>query len=357
LLEAADEIVWSCYKQPFRTAELEKTPAHPLPFVATVYSPYAIPREEPPQDMRSDVDAEFLADVLREMPIPVTAIPALAVAEPWWLGYLAHEMGHHVQFDFDGGSWIDVFGDILDAAGGERWSAWVYELFADVFSLLMIGPWALWALAELVWGEPADMLADSNPRYPCPLVRLMFMAAVADELGLDGRGALRGLTCADLLESGPVVVRQLDLREKARADLGRVAAVAVAAAGARHPTYGRLADLAAFKPVDFRRGGIADLWGDVFAGRADMAARKDLWSARLVLSGGIGAWSRAREIAEPETRDKKRRELQTNLVAKIVENREEITRAAAAPLEVELDRHNDRLAGLLLASDIPGQGL
>src|SRR6476646_1922054 len=61
LLAAADEVVWSCYAQPFATIKAAKPPAVPLPFVAAVYSPYAVPRDEPPQDLRSEVDAEFLS--------------------------------------------------------------------------------------------------------------------------------------------------------------------------------------------------------------------------------------------------------------------------------------------------------
>src|SRR5262249_47297549 len=106
LLRAADDVVWSCYAQPFRTLGINNVPSLPLPFVASVYSPFAIPRDEPPQDLRSDVDAGFLSQMLREMPIPVVGIPPNSVDEPWWLAYLAHEVGHHVQFDLQGGTLI-----------------------------------------------------------------------------------------------------------------------------------------------------------------------------------------------------------------------------------------------------------
>jgi hypothetical protein len=59
ILEAADEVVWSSYVEPFRNTERALMPV-PLPFVASYYSPAAVPRDEPPQDLRSDVDAEFV---------------------------------------------------------------------------------------------------------------------------------------------------------------------------------------------------------------------------------------------------------------------------------------------------------
>jgi len=66
MLAAADEIMWSCYMQPFRWAGVEKFPPHPLPFLTNAYSPYAIPREEPPAELRSDVDAAFLKEIADE---------------------------------------------------------------------------------------------------------------------------------------------------------------------------------------------------------------------------------------------------------------------------------------------------
>lgn len=232
LLKAADDVVWSCYAQPFRVASGEERPPHPLPFIAPVYSPYAIPRDEPPQDLRSDVDADFLAKMLRAMPIPVVGIPSQAIEEPWRLAFLAHEVGHHVQFDFRKGALIDSFGKPLLDAGGQRWLGWNKELFADVFSLMMIGQWALWALAELVWTDTTGMLDDTNPRYPCPLVRLMFMATVADKINLKGSAALRGLQSADLLDHGPVVIKNRDARDSAKEDLYQLDKLATAVADA-----------------------------------------------------------------------------------------------------------------------------
>ncbi len=173
LLAAADEIMWSCYMQLFRRAGVEKYPPHPLPFVTNAYSPYAIPREELPVELRSDVDAAFLTEMLRQMPIPVTGVQSLALEEPWWLAYPAHESGHHVQFDFDGGSLVESFEQTLYDAGKPLGAGWSKQP-SPTYSLLMIGSWALWALAELVWEDRASMPPGCQPRYPAPaLVRLI----------------------------------------------------------------------------------------------------------------------------------------------------------------------------------------
>src|SRR6266540_5509164 len=55
ILKAADEVVWSCWAEPFRNAQhddptLIRRPA-PLPYIEPRYSPAAIPREDPPADL------------------------------------------------------------------------------------------------------------------------------------------------------------------------------------------------------------------------------------------------------------------------------------------------------------------
>jgi hypothetical protein len=356
VLAAADEIIWSCYMQPFRAAKVDKFPPHPLPFVASAYSPYAIPREEPPVELRSDVDVAFLTEMLERMPIPVTGIQSLAVDEPWWLAYLAHEAGHHVQFDFNGGSLIGDFGKMLHAAGGSRWADWCKELFADVYSLLMIGPWALWALAELIWGDAEAMLDDSNPRYPSPLLRLIFMKEVANNLCLDGNSALRGFVADDILTQGPFYRKSRDLCETAEADLKVVERVAKSAVEQSYVGFGTLKQLVEFKEKDFTREGDGFLWGEVFSGRAHMIPVKEMRSARLVLSGGIRAWSEILDIADAAERGRRRVELSNILLTGIRENREEITREATPQDTTDLDRRTAELADLLFSDRMPGTG-
>lgn len=354
VLKAADDVVWSCYAQPFRITG-EERPPHPLPFVASVYSPYAIPRDEPPPDLRSDVDADFLAQMLRSMPISVVGTPSQAIEEPWRLAFLAHEVGHHVQFDFQKGVLIDSFAKTLLDAGGERWQGWNKELFADIFSLMMIGQWALWALAELIWTDTPGMLDDTNPRYPCPLVRLMFMATVADKVKLKGSAALRGLQSADLLDAGPVLIKKRDVRDSVKEDLEQLDKVATAVANAELGAGLKLSDLCEFDAADFQvPDGVAHLWGEVLAGRAGMVPDQSLKSSRLVLSGGVEAWAEICEVSDTAEREERRGSLKDLLPWQIVANREAITRAVEPMAEPDINTRNKQLAKLLLGDDVPG---
>ncbi|WP_139024864.1 hypothetical protein [Bradyrhizobium sp. STM 3843] len=55
----ADEVIWSGYVQPVRKAKAALRSV-PLPYIGSFCSPSAVSRDQPPQDLRSDVDAEFL---------------------------------------------------------------------------------------------------------------------------------------------------------------------------------------------------------------------------------------------------------------------------------------------------------
>jgi hypothetical protein len=352
ILAAADDAIWSCYVQPFRNAQ-RATPPAPLPYVASFYSPSAVLRDEPPQDLRSDVDADFLGDMLRQIPIPLVALPPNCSQEPWWLAYIAHEVGHHVQADFlSDARLIEIFADVLTEAGGERWTAWSQEIFADVFSLLAIGHWALWALTELVWGPAASMLDDGSIRYPSPLVRLLLMRAVADKLGLDGSYALRGMKQEDFLGSEPVVSSKTrrDLRDAAKADITRIDAVATAVLGDL-PGVGKLKDLMVFRAGDFVPcTGSVHLWAKALVGGDQMVPTNELRDARLVLAGGVQAWATA-SIGDTAERACARALLRAALPKGILANREEITRAVPLPEQIDLTAHNNNLARLLLADE------
>jgi hypothetical protein len=350
ILAAADEVIWSCYVEPFRNANLPLMPV-PLPFVASFYSPTAVPRDEPPQDLRSDVDADFLNEMLREMPIPVVALPPNCVEEPWRLVYLAHEVGHHVQADLSpNGGLIGAFAAMLTASGGERWSCWGQEIFADLYSLLALGHWALWALTELVWGPAPSMLDDTSVRYPSPLVRLLLMKAVADKLGLDGTYALRGMTAGDFLNGGPVMSKRRDLCETANEDIARIDAVA-ATVLERIPNTGELKKLVRFSDADFKPPmGFVHLWSETLAGRKHMVPRKDLRSSRLVLGGGVQALATAAAASDAE-RTRVSELLRRNLTTEIVAHREEIRRSAPLPADIDLRTKSDRLAKLLFADE------
>ena len=61
---------------------------------------------------------------------------------------------------------------------------WCRELFADAFSVLLVGPAAIWAAAELETRTPAGLRKSPSGSYPPPLVRLAVLRAVAEQAGL-----------------------------------------------------------------------------------------------------------------------------------------------------------------------------
>ena len=180
MLVAADEVVWSCYSQPLDRLKafapnLSPQPP-PLPYLETRYSPEAFPAELVPSSLKSEVDADFLRRHLHRLPISVVRLPPACVEAPWWLVYLGHEVGHHIAAQLFTPERRQA---VLDAVGGDdgeraRWERWAGEVFADVYSVLMMGPAAVWSMVELEMGSQAQM---STPRtaYPSPAVRLLLL--------------------------------------------------------------------------------------------------------------------------------------------------------------------------------------
>ena len=104
VLLLADEMVWSCYNQVFVRAQalnlrVSEHAAPPLPFVDPRYSPAAFPSELVPDDFKGKDAPEWLDDYLNRMPVSVVRIPPSAATAPWSLALLAHEVGHHIQYD------------------------------------------------------------------------------------------------------------------------------------------------------------------------------------------------------------------------------------------------------------------
>jgi hypothetical protein len=211
-------------------------------------------------------------------------------------------------------------------------------------------------LAELVWDDRAGMLSDANPRYPSPLVRLIFMKDVTCCLDLDGTVALRGFSAADLLKVGPVYLKNRDLREAAEEDLKRSQSVARAVVEQRFGDFGTLADIAEFNKYDFEPDGYVYLWGEAFRGRSNLLPEKRLRSSRLVLGGGVYAWSEISAIADGEERTRLRAGLSQTLIASILEDREEIVREATEIDKADLGRRNNDLAEMLFSDRMPTPG-
>lgn len=218
VLRAADEVVWSTWYPVMSRARLLGIPIQPLPvplpYIEMECSAGAMPADWVPEPLRRD--AGSLCSHLQKLPLSVIHLPVACLHAPWWLVFIGHEVGHHVQF---GLGLVDSFSQLLEktvrspAAGGgtlfsakdaESWKDWALEVFADIFSIVAMGSSALWAIAEFVRKPPASMCTPLN-RYPPAAVRLELMVQAAERLGLHGaRQALRGMKPNEIVKGhGP----------------------------------------------------------------------------------------------------------------------------------------------------------
>jgi hypothetical protein len=175
---------------------------------------------------------------VRELPVPVIALPASCVDEPWWIVLAAHETGHHVQHDLAEGLTATTRAALHTATStspgddtvAADWQRWAVEAFADAFAVLMVGTAATWAVDELQHAPPAQMLMapTSSDRYPPAAVRTALLGEVARLVGLDKpgpgvddvRGWLAGIPTAEVSPSvAAVVERHLAVTRAAAAAL------------------------------------------------------------------------------------------------------------------------------------------
>lgn len=184
VLGAADELARSCWGEGFAALK-RKPPSGPLCFVDNRVDALARRRCEVPSELRPAGD-DPVAEFVDRLPIPVIALPETAVREGWWLVLAAHETGHHVLLDLDLGDAVRAaLRDAVRPDLIQDWTRWHNEVFADLYSVLMVGAAAAWAIDELQYGPPEHLL---RPRggYPAPLVRLAFLGETLKALGAPG---------------------------------------------------------------------------------------------------------------------------------------------------------------------------
>lgn len=336
MLAAADEIVWSAYAPPFRRLDRPVGPA-PLPYVGAEFGPHAIPRRRPPQRLvPSDV---LLRKTLAKLPVPVIGLPEICVSDPWWLILLAHEVGHQVAYDLDGGrlpaTVAACLGDAASRAHRDGlpegdWAGWAHELFADAFAAATVGAAHLWAIAELERGSDETLLRGGSA-YPPPIVRHAVAAHTLASLGLDGVEALPPVPPA-------VAVDELRIEGPERERVGRMLelAPAIALALLDEPLVdaARLRDLAPPDPSRLARSGKAGRWGRELAGEAEVRPEPTLEAPRLATVGGLAEWANAMEEPDGERRRERAGRLRERMLDLLPDCREPGVRAG------EEDRHS-----------------
>jgi hypothetical protein len=298
-LQAADEVLWSCWRPCFAAGPADPRPmlpgAVPLPYLDPVHAPEAFPATLVPSDLAASyADAPFVREHLSRLPVPTVRVPAAAIHEPWLLGLVAHEAGHHIQFAAQlGQSFRAAVESAVAHQGGDadaltRWSEWSVEIFADLASVAMLGPWALWPIAELELGRPQRM---SEPRsgYPPAIVRLRLIEVASRLLGLDP------------LPAWPSSAAKTMVDESALPDLAF--AEPVAAAGLRVGPGGMdMATWIRLDAADFGLTGHVQQWRQWYAGGPRPNTGASLKGPRIALAGAVAASADARR-ATAEVRD------------------------------------------------------
>jgi hypothetical protein len=344
LLKAADEMIWSCFWQVFETKQL--TPQHPAPlcYIEPEYSPAAIVSDQPmPHGLRLEADIDFLDEFLATLPLPVLRLPPWCVQSPWWLVFIAHEVGHHIQHELD---LVEPFQQGLQQAAqkagatpaaSKTWGDWGEEIFADMFSLLMAGQWALWAMAEVELSAPAAMTAP-KPRYPAAVVRLALMREIAMHLKLDTTAALRGLDL-DAIAQGNATTAQ---------DFALAKTLAAAAFAGLEDCCGKPSDFCGFDQATFQAGGTIENWANLLRSSPPPPGEKNLASARNIVSGAVAAWAEVSAFSDRRVRTAEKKQLVENTLQVLQESGPEGTRADAQP-DGKRPEKGREFADLLLA--------
>ena len=285
-LEAADEVVWSCYRPFFSGALSERVPEPaPLPYIETEYSPLALRRDQAQVLGARNKELDLVSDAFDSLPVPILKLPISTVSNPWMLVLIGHETGHFIQplIAPDDGFVKSFRTAIADAVGGgdagDRWGRWSIEIFADWYSIVTMGTWAIWTIAQF---ELADqtVLTKRRATYPSPLVRLELMAAFADGYQLAGAQALRDLA---LRAPAPGASPELDD--------DRAAVRTVAETVLSLPECKALADRVGVPAADFARAGLVEQWSAHLLEEGAVPVTRKPSSARRAAAGAAQAWN------------------------------------------------------------------
>lgn len=386
--KAADEVAWSCYATIFQELGIASGPC-PLPYLTLSHSPFAVPRDVPPNELRAALldpqTMEMLQAFLLRLPVPVVGLPAVSPFLPWSLIFIAHEVGHHVLHDLNAvAKFQTMTGNIVcekfkqlnhqiedqtqvqieKRAQVERWKMWSEEIFADLFSVLALGPWALWALEEVLYGEEAALLtefksgANQEVRYPPALARLGFMSCVCRTLELMPAPSFTvdTVNIKDMAASknGDSFAVQ---REQTRQDL--VLGDEVMPALLEAEFFGGRSLKEIFTPNLLSDDAEISRWQEKLAGSdTNLREQQALQMPRYVLSGGVVPWIQLGEslsddpatAEEAKTQDRKKDEFASRWYEAIRLNREPATRSFAALAGADVDVLGKELADLLQLS-------
>ena len=354
-LRAADEVLWSCYKPFFQKPHMaNRREPPPLPYIETEFSPLAIRRDQSPGSLDQKMKFEPLKDYLKKMPVAVLRLPTMAVTSPWSLVLIGHEIGHFIQPLIEPGfGYATLLTESLDtklsAAGisqieRDNWVSWAPEIFADWYSVLMMGQWAVWVMAQFEMKDREEMRTRRRD-YPPPLVRLDLMAKFVDTY-IPGEGS------KILQELG--LDAEIVAAEATVPDLQATKTVCETFTSPLPYDLGKFDELLNFRVAEFQvadnplHTGDVDQWSQALKGTLTKKNDQDLRTPRLIVAGAAKAWAEVMENGNDKDREQKAQTVHKNTVERVLKNGEKGTRSIAANAEPP---PGDELGKILLAAD------
>lgn len=302
LLRAADEIVWSCYREVYKQlpkpspgAEgiIQKPP--PLPYIAPDYSPAVWDAaREGASGLSAGMVVKGLDEFVNNMPVPLLRLPPWCVDASWWLIFIGHEIGHVIQSNLGLVKAFREMAMLAAEANGfkdeylKRWGAWSEEIFADVFSLMLVGRSAGDALVEMEWTGDTEMVARRE-KYPPRAARLWLVDAVLRDMDLGGLKAEGELRLVELGAANQEIKRVVDTMQVVQAQI-------------RGSWSGALGPMPVWCNRDeIRQASISGLigqWAKALP-KAAVSPNRELRLPRILIAGGFQAWE-AVSAAEPD---------------------------------------------------------
>jgi hypothetical protein len=338
-LFAADEVIWSCYS-PILPAALSRSGREPspLPCIAGEMSPAAIRRDRAPLSLiKEGTDFAPLRDYLDRLPISILRLPRTILEAPWMLILIGHEAGHFAQplVQSGGGYELEFRREIeaaITGAGGTKeeaadWGGWAPEIFADWYSVLTMGPWAAWMMAQLELADETAMLIRRR-NYPPRIVRLALLAALAD-------GTTPSQAAALLLETG-IDLNRANSTEGIRRALEQVAPLAAAIRVSKLGGVESLGATVGFRPADYSPNQEVERWSRDLLGVDPRPPVKSVRSARLIAAAAGAAYAQLMHIEGATERNPAEEEL-AKTAEKIRASAPEGRRAATAVAAPEPD--------------------
>lgn len=302
LLQAADEIVWSCYREVYKQLPkpspgsegiIQKPP--PLPYIAPDYSPAVWDAaREGASGLSAGMLVKGLDEFVNNMPVPLLRLPPWCVDASWWLVFIGHEIGHVIQSNL---GLLKAFREMVvmtaEAQGFKdeylkRWGAWSEEIFADLFSLMLVGSSAGDALVEVEWTGDAEMVVRRE-KYPPRAARLWLADAVLRDMDLGGLKTAGELRLEELGAANQEIKRVVDTMQAVQAQL-------------QGSWSGALGPMPAWcNREEIRQAslnGLIGQWAKALP-KAAVSPNRELRLPRILIAGGFRAWE-AVSVAEPD---------------------------------------------------------